>query len=109
MAAILDLLRRYQRLGVVPKFTDFMKEVAGVCTVQGQSGPLQQRLMLLQSLVAESELNRDLCDVGADLGRACTPGQLVVVDLTDPLLSSDEANGVFQVRCAGRNRIYAFT
>ena len=33
--------------------------------------------------------------------RCVAPGTLVVIDLTDPLLSSAEANGVFQVRaCA---------
>ena len=97
VAALLDLLRRYQRLGVVPKFQEFMVEVREVCKCPGQEGPLGQRLALLESLVAESALNSSLLDEGGDLGKFCKPGHLVVVDLTDPLLSSEEANGVFQV------------
>jgi hypothetical protein len=32
-----------------------------------------------------------------DLYTCVRPGVLVVADLTDPLLASDEANGIFQV------------
>ncbi len=53
--------------------------------------------MLLESLVAESVLNNSLADESGDLGIFCKAGHLVVVDMTDPLLSSKEANGVFQV------------
>ena len=66
--------------------------------LQTQTGPLTQRLALLESLVAESALNADIADQGMDLARACQPGALVAVDLTDPLLSSEEANGIFQAR-----------
>jgi hypothetical protein len=97
VASLLDLLRRYQRIGVVPKFQEFVLEVRKVCKVQGQEGPLGQRLALLESLVADSALNSSLADEGGDLGIFCKAGHLVVVDMTDPLLSSEEANGVFQV------------
>ena len=96
VAAMLDLLRRYQRDGVAPTFAAFLADVKRVCKVQGQAGPLEQRLALLESLVAESEGNRALAAEGADLRSACAPGTLVVADLTDPLLASDEANAVFQ-------------
>lgn len=97
MAAVLELLRRYQRLAQAPSFTDFIGEVHELCTVPGQEGPLNQRLALLQSLVAESAANESLRNEGAGIVDCCKPGSLVVVDLTDPLLARDEANGIFQV------------
>ena len=97
VAAMLDLLRRYQRDGVAPSFAGFLADVKRACRVQGQAGPLEQRLALLESLVAESAGNRALAAEGGDLRSACAPGTLVVADLTDPLLASDEANAVFQV------------
>ena len=36
-----------------------------------------------------------------DLYGACQPGHLVVCDLTDPLLSALDVNGIFQVECSG--------
>ena len=48
-------------------------------------------------LIAESEANKDLRGKGAGLAECCVPGSMVVVDLTDPLLARDEANGIFQV------------
>ena len=47
--------------------------------------------------ILESDLNQELAAEGADLLKCCVPGQLVVVDLTDPMLSKDEANAIFQV------------
>lgn len=97
VASLLDLLRRYQRAGRVPKFKQFCDEVTALCSIKGQSAPLEQRLALLESLVAESALNADLRPLGDDVTSACTPGAVVVVDLTDPMLSAEEANGVFTV------------
>ena len=48
-------------------------------------------------MVAESTLNAELRPLGGDVSLACAPGSLVVMDLTDPMLSADEANGVFTV------------
>jgi hypothetical protein len=97
VASLLDLLRRYQRVGRIPKFGEFIREVHSVCQIKGQDGPLTQRMALLSSLVAESDVNEPLAASGGDLLNCCEPGTLVVVDLTDPLLSSEEANGIFQV------------
>jgi hypothetical protein len=97
VATMMDLLRRYQRAGAVPTFARFMAQVTEVCKVEGQRGPLQQRLAMLESVVAESDINSSIAREGADLASVCGPGTLVVVDLTDPLLASEEANGIFQV------------
>ncbi len=50
-----------------------------------------------ESLVAESHKNKDIASEGSDISSCIGPGVLVVADMTDPLLPSDEANGIFQV------------
>lgn len=97
VAGMLDLLRRYQRQAKVPEFELFVEQLKEVCNVQGQSAPLLQRLNLLSAIVAESAVNTTILTDSLDLNSACAPGTLVIVDLTDPLLSRDEANGIFQV------------
>ena len=97
VAAMLDLLRQYQREAVTPAFPLFLQQVRRHCNLKGQEGPLAQRLRLLESVVAESDANAGLAADSADLYACVRPGVLVVADLTDPLLASDEANGIFQV------------
>ncbi|CAB9514940.1 conserved hypothetical protein [Seminavis robusta] len=98
VASLMTLLRKYQRAHVVPDFVDFIEEVKTVCNVQGQQGPLSQRLALLESVIAESEVNSDIAAESMDVSQACEDGLLLIIaDLTDPLLSKEEANGLFQV------------
>ncbi|KAL3798074.1 hypothetical protein HJC23_012365 [Cyclotella cryptica] len=98
VASFLDLLRSYQRKGLVPDFPSFLSEVRKVCSVKGQSGPLDQRIALLESVVAESDKNLTLVNESADLITTLKDGKyFIIADLTDPLLSKEEANGLFQV------------
>jgi hypothetical protein len=97
VAAMLDLLRQYQREAVTPAFPLFLQQVRRHCDLKAQEGPLAQRLRLLESVVAESDANAGLVADSADLYACARPGVLIVADLTDPLLASDEANGIFQV------------
>ena len=97
VASLLDLLRRYQRRGEVPVFSDFVVEVKELCNIKGQEAALTQRLARLDSLVAESATNAPLRAEGGDLAAYVRPGTLVVVDMTDPLLAKDEASSIFQV------------
>ena len=97
VASMLELLRKYQRAGRVPEFQGFLGEVKAACKVPSQAAPLLQRAALLEALVAESTMNEPLRALGSDVLQAIGPGILVVADLTDPLLASDEANGIFQV------------
>ena len=55
VSTMLNLLRRFQRAGVLPSFAEFLACVRSECDVKGQGAPLNQRLKLLESLVAESE------------------------------------------------------
>ncbi len=59
--------------------------------------PLKQRLQLLNSFVRESSVNTNLNQYNNNLEDLMASGVLIVADLTDPMLSSDEANGIFQV------------
>jgi hypothetical protein len=101
---MLSRLRRYQRDETLPVFGEFMAEM-GKAAMEGQAGPLRQRVELLQALVAESEENRGLvavleaADGGApyDIESYFQPGCMVVVDLTDPFLSRADAAGLFEV------------
>lgn len=95
VSTMLELLKRYQRNNMIPDVHIFFKEVKSSCKVSGQAGPLDQRIALLESMIAESTINKGLD--GCDLHTACLPGHLVVADLTDPLLSKVDVNGIFQV------------
>jgi len=96
VSVLLDLLRRYQRANSVPPFATFRAEVEKLCSIQGQQSALKQRLALLESFVLESNANLELVALGGDLD-LMEKGMMAVVDLTDPLLSKEEACGIFQV------------
>jgi hypothetical protein len=103
VANLLALLRKYQRQGCVPPFEQFSREVQEACCSTGQSGPLQQRLDLLAALVDASDMNRrDFGDSavgsgGSDVHSVMRAGTLVIADLSDPLRTKEEANGIFHV------------
>lgn len=96
VSVLLDLLRKYQRANLVPPFSTFRSDVERLCNVQGQQNALKQRLLLLESFVLESETNAGLADLGGDLS-LLDKGMMCVIDITDPLLSKEEACGIFQV------------
>ena len=82
----------------MPDFSDFLNQVRNVCSVGSQKGPLDQRIALLESVVAESEKNAAIVEESLDLITCSKEGyQFIITDLTDPLLSKEEANGLFQV------------
>jgi hypothetical protein len=79
-------------------FAQFIEQVEEVCNMKGQEGPLDQRITLLESMVVESEVNQDIETESMDLAKVCFSGiELIITDLTDPLLSKEEVNGIFQV------------
>ena len=83
---------------MVPDFSDFLEQVREVCNSNNQKGPLDQRIALLESVIAESEKNSALLEESIDLTECAGQGlHLIIADLTDPLLSKEEANGLFQV------------
>jgi hypothetical protein len=99
VAVLLDMLRSYQRDARVPPFNAFMKQIIDAMPKESQSGPLKQRLSLLESLVAESDFNKSLLQTtgNARLSQIFETGKLIIADLSDPLLSAGEANSIFHV------------
>ena len=98
VASFMTLLRRYQWQAVIPMFTKFIQEVTKLCNIKTQSGPLGQRIALLESVIAESKVNKDIAAVSMNIEQAmATELNMIIVDLTDPLLAKDDANGLFQV------------
>lgn len=96
VSTMLSLLRGFQRQQRRPPFAAFCSQIEKKCAFAGQNGPLRQRLALLEALMQESAINQAFHGIGGDLC-AMEEGMLVVADLTDPLLSPDEANGIFEV------------
>jgi DNA helicase HerA-like ATPase len=83
---------------MLPEFSAFLDQVREKCNVKGQGGPLDQRIALLESVVAESAKNRELINESLDLTACSRDGYyFIIADLTDPLLAKEEANGLFQV------------
>jgi hypothetical protein len=99
VATLLDILKSYQRSGqLMPTFDKFVKLVTEKCDVKGQDGPLRQRLQLLASMIKESEDNVKIRHLSGDLRSCCMDaGTLVIVDLTDPLMTKQDANCIFQL------------
>ena len=94
-SSILNLLRNFQRHGIT--FPVFIKQARDCSSLRTQVGSLAPRLKLLEKYIAESEENADILADSVDLLSTIKPGVLVVVDLTDPLVTPEEANGIFQV------------
>ena len=69
---------------------------------KSQEGPLRQRIAVLEQFVLESKSkkgsrSRAVRQEQEDLVNLMESGSLIVADLTDPMLSPGDANGVFQV------------
>jgi hypothetical protein len=99
LSSILTMLRRLQKQGKIPDFATFKKIIKDELNLSDkQSSPLDLRMALLESLLRESTENQHFPTT--DLKDIFSEPSLVVVDLTDPMLSSIEANGIFQVLLA---------
>ncbi|KAL0479705.1 hypothetical protein AKO1_001713 [Acrasis kona] len=96
MNVILDLLRRAQKSGEKPSFDKFKQDINDLMFSTQQNSALTQRLQLIESLLDDSPQNKALSYenvtnlIGSD-------GRLIIVDLTDLMMSGPEANGIFQV------------
>ncbi|RKO88975.1 hypothetical protein BDK51DRAFT_24173 [Blyttiomyces helicus] len=96
MGSVLGLLRRLQKEDSFPTLASFKEQLETLDFSTTQSAPLQQRLSLIESLLAESSENAALPE-RIDLADACAPGTVVICDLTDPMLSAPESRGIFEV------------
>ncbi len=90
------MLKNYQRDVKTLAFKDFEKEIE-VRLTAAQSCTLQQRLDLLRTLISDSDKNSVLRKDMGSIEMCCTPGTLVIADLTDPLLAPTDANNIFNI------------
>eukprot|EP00960_Hanusia_phi_P069584 767127-Hanusia_phi.AAC.3 len=97
VSVMTDILRQYQRNNSTMSLDALIQQIQKQCNLTTQTGPLAQRIQLLQSIVQESSYNSSISHLSSDLYDACKPGKLVIVDLTDPMLASSEANSIFQI------------
>lgn len=99
MSSILTMLRRLQKQGKIPDFVSFKNIIKDTMKLSDkQNSPLDLRMSLLESLLQESTENKHFPTTG--LKDILSNPSLVVVDLTDPMMSASEANGIFQVLLA---------
>jgi hypothetical protein len=97
VSTMLSLLRGFQRKQSMPTFDNFCRQIEQTCSSSSQNGPLRQRLALLEALMKESAVNQEFSGIGGDLSSVMQEGMLVVADLSDPLLSPEETNGIFDL------------
>ena len=97
VATLLNILRRFQMEEKKPKFDSFKKQLLQSMPSSSQSDPLLQRLDLLETFLAESEMHKGKTPVSIGDILKEEPGTVIIADLTDPMLDASAANGVFQV------------
>lgn len=102
VASMMDTLRRYQQKGSLPEFSEFMQLLNDqVSFSPQQAGPLRQRILLLETIIVESDRNKTLWSK-SDVNDLCSQqvfskGKVIIADLSDRLLSKVTANGIFQI------------
>ena len=101
MSLVLNILRGHQKAGSLPDYATFERELDALDLLPGQRAPLDQRRLILRFLVAESAENAKIYQRGMDIGSVLAKnpetGRLIMVDLTDPMITGVDANGIFQV------------
>lgn len=97
VTSMFNILRNHGTQGKLPPYRDFKKEVERTCTVPGQRGPLQQRLDILESLIVDCPSNEKYANHAFDFSTFYEPSHLTIMDLTDPFLSAEDANAIFQI------------
>eukprot|EP00122_Pirum_gemmata_P009920 Pgem_evm1s9159 len=108
---MLKNLRNYQRKNKTPPlFSKFREEILNRFENPSQKDPLEQRLEIIEELLTCYEPNKKLIehcygkngevDAGNNIhgiNGSVGPNQVVIVDLTDPLLGSNIAEIIFDV------------
>ncbi|KAI8618996.1 hypothetical protein BC830DRAFT_1106050 [Chytriomyces sp. MP71] len=77
VATLMALLRKYQRIGQKPSFSDFKREVVALSNIKSQEAPLMQRLNILESFLLESKINEHIRSQATDLSSLVKPGNLI--------------------------------
>lgn len=99
MESVIDYLRGMQKNDKKPTFAEFKRDIGEMDFSKGQRSPLDLRLQLLASFLIDDQSNTNIYGVGIPDVLTVLRGRdrMVVCDLTDPLFSGEQANGVFAV------------
>ncbi|KAJ3006789.1 hypothetical protein HKX48_009465, partial [Thoreauomyces humboldtii] len=99
MSVVLELLRKYQKNGQQPTYAQFRNDVLTLGLTDSQYGPLKQRLTLLEAFLTDAEDNEGLRDHAVPLKDLFKQHHhpLFIADMTDPMISSSEASGIFDI------------
>ena len=98
MHVIMSVLRRLQKMQEKLSFQDFKEEVQRKLGSRGQCAPLEQRFGVLEQYLWDNEENCSFFkhyDKRHSITDSVQPNTLIILDLTDPLLSSFEASSIF--------------
>eukprot|EP00698_Gefionella_okellyi_P020587 TRINITY_DN6481_c0_g1_i1.p1 TRINITY_DN6481_c0_g1~~TRINITY_DN6481_c0_g1_i1.p1 ORF type:complete len:339 (+),score=68.10 TRINITY_DN6481_c0_g1_i1:922-1938(+) len=100
VAVIKDLIKEFVQssaTGQLPPLHKFEELLVSAQFSTMQKGPLDQRLRLLHALVRESKRNAPFSEHCHDVFSLFQPGELVILDLSDPFLTMNEANSIFNI------------
>lgn len=89
MSAITNMLRDFQERDQKPTWKGFLDAVRALGLSSGQKGPLELRLKILESSIRSEQ------DTFQTFEQVIESSSLVVIDLTDPLLTGHDVNGIF--------------
>ncbi|KAH0421639.1 hypothetical protein CcaCcLH18_13318 [Colletotrichum camelliae] len=87
-----DMRLEQQEKGSLFDYTKFKKALAREKFLQGQQGPLQQRLETLESFMVEGKARSD-----EEISWASKTGQLTIVDLSCPCITAEMACLLFNI------------
>jgi len=101
---VLDILRQFQRSGKQASLREFQQALDNIELNPTQKLHLEQRMSLLKSVLLDSSENAELCAKykgqnfeGMFHDDLKKPGRLVIVDMTNPLLTPEDANSIFSI------------
>ncbi|KAF0852322.1 conserved mitochondrial AAA_10 domain-containing protein [Andalucia godoyi] len=96
-AVMLTELRSIQRQDTPLNFSQMMDSVIANCPFDTQKDALRQRKDVFEEFMADCEKNAEYKDAFGNLELFAKKGRMIIADLSDPMLSPDEANGLFHV------------
>jgi hypothetical protein len=78
-------------------YGQFKNKVDGVKWGQGQEGPLNMRLDLLESFMKKDGSGKKVDDTNREDWLTGIPGELIIIDLADPVIDAESACALFNI------------
>lgn len=98
MDVVMSIIREMAMEGSRFTYSAFLRRLNRVTWAPGQKVPLELRLQMLDSFLAPSNLTKTTRPAQAQESIwSFEPGTLTIIDLSDPMLSSDDACSLFSI------------